>query len=226
MKPVIIYGNGTVAEVVYYFMHNDSCVEVAAFTIDKTFKNGDTFFDLPLVDFDELESLYPPDAYAMFIAVGYHDMNALRATRLAEARAKGYEIASYVHPDAGIPQNLKYGENCFIMNQVHIQPYVELGDNVFVWSGAHIGHHCKIGHHCWLASGANIAGRVTVGNCCLFAVGATVGNRVTIGNHCFLGANTLLSKDLTDEQVLIAESTKPFRLNSRQFFKLSPFSKM
>lgn len=226
MKPIVIFGTGTVAEVVYYFLQNDSDFEVAAFAIDKAYKNGDSFFNLPLIDFEHITSEFPPTDYAMFIAVGFSEMNALRTKRLAEARDKGYEIISYVHPAADLPKNCKYGDNCFIMNQVLIHPFVELGENVFVWSGAIIGHHSQIGNNTWIASGANIAGRVKVGENCLFAVNATVGNRVSIGNYAFLGANTLLTKNLADDQVLIAESTKPFRLTSQQFFKFSPFANL
>ena len=225
MKPIVLFGTGTVAEVVYYYMVNDSGLDVAAFAIDRAYKTGDSFFGLPLVEFERVAEHYPPEEYSMFIAVGYADMNALRAKRLAQAREKGYEIISYIHPEAGIPKDCKYGDNCFIMSRALIHPFVELGHNVFVWSGALIGHHSKIGDNCWIASCANIAGRVTVGENCLFAVNATVGNRATIGSHAFLGANTLLTKDLADKQVLVAESTKPFRLDSQQFFKFSPFSK-
>lgn len=226
MKPIVLFGTGPVAEVVYYFMKSDSALEVAAFTVDGAYKKDEVFCSLPLVDFERVTDFYPPDQYAMFIAVGYSHMNAFRAQRLADAREKGYEIISYIHPDSGMPGNCTYGENCFIMDKVLIHPFVDLGDNVFVWSGALIGHHSKIGDHCWIASCANIAGKVTVGASCLVAINATVGNGVTIGDKAFLGANTLLTRDLAEGQVLVAESTKPIRLNSQQFFRLSPFGKL
>jgi UDP-3-O-[3-hydroxymyristoyl] glucosamine N-acyltransferase len=110
------------------------------------------------------------------------------------------------------------------MNNVSIHPRVRLGNDVFVWSGAMIGHHSTIGDHCWLTSCANISGVVTVGRSCFFAVNATVAHNVVIGDECFIGANALVTKCAEDGQVFLAESTKPFRLNSHQFLRMSKFA--
>ncbi len=224
MNKVIIFGAGKIAEVIAYYFRNESDRTVAAFTVDRPFVKADTFDGLPLVPFDEIAQKYPPATHDMFVALGYQDMNRLRATKVREAKEKGYRLISYVNPDAGIPRDAVVGENCFIMRNALIHPRVRIGDNVFVWSGAMIGHHSVIGDHCWITSCANIAGAVTVGSNCFFAVNATVAHQVKIGNDCFIGANALVTRDVKDEQVLIAENTKPFRLNSRQFLAFSRFS--
>ncbi len=53
---------------------------------------------------------------------------------------------------------------------------------------------------------------------------ATVGNGVTVGKSCFIGANALVTQSTADDQVFITESTKPFRLTSRQFMRMSKFT--
>ncbi len=58
------------------------------------------------------------------------------------------------------------------------------------------------------------------------ALNATIGHSAEIGKECFLGANTLVTKKLEDGQVVIAESSKPIRLNSKQFLKMSTFSSL
>jgi sugar O-acyltransferase (sialic acid O-acetyltransferase NeuD family) len=160
----------------------------------------------------------------MFVCLGYHEMNALRARKVAEAKIKGYSLVSYVHPQSGVPDDFVHGENCFIMNNVMVHPFVRLGDNVFVWSGAMIGHHSVIGDHCWITSCANISGLVNIGRQCFLAVNATIGHGITIGNECFIGANALVTKCTEDNQVFIAESSKAYRLNSRAFLKMSNFT--
>jgi sugar O-acyltransferase (sialic acid O-acetyltransferase NeuD family) len=176
------------------------------------------------VPFDEITRRFPPHTHDMFVALGYQDMNALRADRCAQARELGYTLVSYVHPDSGLPVDCVHGDNCFIMNQVLIHPRVVLGNNVFVWSGAMVGHHSSIGDNCWLTSCANISGVVQTGRNCFFAVNATVGHGITLGDECFIGANALVTKNAHDGEVYVAESTKPFRLNSRQFLRMSKFS--
>jgi sugar O-acyltransferase (sialic acid O-acetyltransferase NeuD family) len=226
MKPIVLFGNGKIAEVLLYFFRQHSSFEVVAVTADRSHLSAQTWQGLPAIAFEEIEKHYPPDRHDMFVAVGYQELNALRARKCTEAKARGYALVSYVHPQSGVPQDCVHGENCFIMNNVSIHPRVRLGNNVFVWSGAMIGHHSTIGDHCWLTSGANISGVVTVGKSCFFAVNATVAHNVVIGDECFIGANALVTKCTEDGQVFLAENTKPFRLNSRQFLRMSKFTEL
>ena len=224
MKPIVLFGTGKIAEVVLYFLRHNSDRTVSACTVDRSFLPGPEWQGLPVIPFDDVAQSHPPADYDMFIALGYQEMNALRTAKCVEARSLGYTLASYVHPQSGLPSDCVHGDNCFIMNQTMIHPCVKLGDNVFVWSGAMIGHHSSIGDNCWLTSCANISGVVTVGENSFFAVNSTISNGVTLGKSCFIGANTLVTQSTCNDQVLITESTKPFRLNSHQFMRMSRFS--
>jgi sugar O-acyltransferase (sialic acid O-acetyltransferase NeuD family) len=225
-KEIIIFGIGKIADVIQSYMREESGLPVKAFTVDSKYVTGPDFTGLPVVAFEEIEKKYPPDKYSMFVALGYHDLNALREQKIKEAEAKGYEIISYIHPASGVPKDLVHGKNCFIMNNVCIHPRVKLGDDVFVWSGAMIGHHSTIGSHNWLTSSVNISGNVSVGNNCFFAVNSTIGHSVAIGNEVFIGANTLVIKNVEDGKVIIKESDKPIKLNSKQFLRMSSFSNL
>jgi len=224
MKPIVLFGTGKIAEVILYFLTHRSNRQVAACTVDRDYLPGSTWQGITVVPFDEITHRYPPETHDMFVALGYQDMNALRTGKCAEARQLGYTLASYVHPESGIPSDCVHGDNCFVMNQVLIHPKVRLGNNVFVWSGSMVGHHSSIGDNCWLTSCTNISGGVDVGSNCFFAVNSTVGNSIHIGENCFIGANALVIKSTEDGQVFIAESSKPQRLNSRQFLRMSRFS--
>jgi sugar O-acyltransferase (sialic acid O-acetyltransferase NeuD family) len=225
-KDIVIFGAGKIAEVVYYYAKEECGLNVHAFCVDQQFKNSDSFQGLPLVAFENVNEIYPSSDYGMFVAVGYQDLNALRETRCNDALAKGYELVSVISPLANLPKNVITGWNCFIMPPAIIHPFVEIGNNVFVWSGAMLGHHTKIGHHNWITSSANIGGTTEIGSNCFLAMNATIGNSVKIGDRCFLGANTLVVKDLEHEQVVISESSKPIRLNSKQFLRFSSFSNL
>ncbi len=224
MKDIVIFGVGKIADVIQFYMREDSGLSVKAFTVHEKYITTPEFNGLPVVPFETLEQNYPPEKYDVFVAVGYHCMNATRADFIKQVEAKGYSTISYIHPDSSAPKDLVHGKNCFIMNNVCIHPRVTLGDNVFVWSGAMIGHHSKIGNDCWLTSSCSISGNVTIGNNAFLAVNATVGHSVTIGNSCFLGANTLVTKNLENDKVVISESSKPIKLNSAQFLRFSNFA--
>lgn len=226
MKPIILFGTGKIAEVILYFFTHHSDRKIVACSVDRDYLPGSEWCGIPTVPFDEITRSHPPETHDMFVALGYQDLNVLRTNKCAEARQLGYSLVSYVHPDSGLPTDCIYGDNCFIMNQVHIHPRVKLGDNVFVWSGAMIGHHSSIGDNCWLTSCANISGVVTMGKNCFLAVNATIANGIAIGDDNFIGANALVIKTTQPGEVYVEESTKPFRLNSRQFLRFSRFSEL
>lgn len=226
MKKLIIFGAGKIADVVFYYAKNECGFDVAAFTVDRQYINENEFNGLPIVPFEEITEKYPPSEYDMFIALGYHDMNSLRERKYHESRDKGYEIISVISPNCKLPENVKYGKNCFIMPPALIHPCVEIGNNVFIFSGAMIGHHSKIGDNCWLTSCTNISGVVTVGKNCFFAVNSTVGHAVKVGDECFIGANALVTKCLDSKKVVIVQTTPVFQLESDKFLKISRFSEL
>lgn len=227
MKEIVIFGTGKIAEVIYYYAHHECGFKVAAFTTDAAYlpDEGD-FLGKTVVAFHEVENHYPPTQYDLFVAVGYHDLNKLRETKCQEARDKGYKLVSIVPASANLPSNVVYGDNCFIMPPSLIHPCVTIGNNVFVWNGAMIGHHSVIGDNCWLTSNCNLGGNVKVGQQTFIAINATITHSVIIGDQCFIGANTLVTKKLENEKVVIVESSKPIKVNSKQFLKFSSFSSL
>jgi len=225
-KGLLIFGTGKIAEVIYYYATEECGYKVAAFTIDEQYRTGNTFLGLPVIPFHEIEKLYPPVEYDMFVALGYHDINALRENKCKEAIARGYHLASIVSPNTHVPKNVTIGHNVFIMPPSIIHPCVKIGNNVFVWSGSVVGHHSHIKDNCWLTSGCNVSGNVVMGENTFVAINATIGHSVIMGRDCFVGANALIIKNAQDGQVFIAESTKPLKVNSKQFLKFSNFSSL
>jgi sugar O-acyltransferase (sialic acid O-acetyltransferase NeuD family) len=226
MKKIIVFGTGKIADVISYYLQEESEFEIVAFTVNKEYVKSDTFNNLPVVAFEDIEKHYSPKEYAMFVAIGYHDLNAVRASKIEETKAKKYKLISYIHPQSGVPKDLIVGQNCFIMNHVMIHPRVKMGDNNFVWSGTVIGHHSEIGNNNWFTSGVNIAGNVLIGKNNFFAINSTIGHSVSIENKCFFGANTLITKNVKSGSVFIEPSTKLFRLNSKQFLRMSKFTNL
>jgi len=156
MEKVVIFGTSIMAEVVYYYLAKDSAYEVVAFTADRDFIKEKEFFNLPVVPFEDVESIYPPDRFKMFIAVGYQKINKVRAKKYEEAKEKGYTLISYVSPKAMVWDNVEIGDNCFIFESNVIQPCVKIGNDVIIWSGNHIGHHGSIGDHVYIASRSHL----------------------------------------------------------------------
>jgi sugar O-acyltransferase (sialic acid O-acetyltransferase NeuD family) len=221
MSKVIIFGCGKIAEEAYYYLTNDSEHQIVAFTVDPAYLTQTMKFGKPVVSFEEIEQQCPPTEYAMFIALGYHDLNRLRAARCAQARAKGYRLVSYVCSRSSNFGKCEIGDNCFILENVVIQPGAKIGRNVFLWSGNHVGHHAAIGDHCYLSGQVIVSGSTTIEPFCYIGVNATIGHEITIGQSSFIGAGALITKNAPAKSVYIVPETARYRLDSESFMKLT-----
>jgi sugar O-acyltransferase (sialic acid O-acetyltransferase NeuD family) len=218
-KPMFIFGAGKIAEAVTYFYDRDSEYAIAGYICDEPYVSSNTFLGKPLNGLSEVSALYPPDRYAVAVAVGYQGINQLRTTKFDYFKALGYSFASYISPF--VKGNFTIGENTVVMDHAMIQPRVSLGNDVLVWGGSMIGHHAVIGDHCWLTGGCMIGGAATLGTGTFVGLGAIVGQEVNVGEKCMLGASTLTTKNIGNGVVLIAPPTEPHRLNSDQFTRMS-----
>jgi UDP-3-O-[3-hydroxymyristoyl] glucosamine N-acyltransferase len=96
------------------------------------------------------------------------------------------------------------GDNCFILEDNTIQPFVKIGNNVTLWSGNHIGHDATIEDHCFLASQIVVSGRVRIGESCFIGVNATLRNSITIAPRTLIGAGAVIMKDTEEGGVYLA----------------------
>jgi sugar O-acyltransferase (sialic acid O-acetyltransferase NeuD family) len=208
---VLIFGAGSFAEVVYYYLTKDSPFEVVAFTVDEKYITEKEKFGLPVVPFEKIEDVYPPDKFKMFVAIAYRNLNKIRAHKYREAKEKGYELISYICSKAIVWDNVEVGDNCFIFEANVIQPFVKIGNDVIIWSGNHIGHHTTIGDHCFIASHAVISGHVKIEPYCFLGVNATIRDGITIAKECLIGADALIIKDTQERGVYAGHPAKLLR---------------
>jgi sugar O-acyltransferase (sialic acid O-acetyltransferase NeuD family) len=220
VKPLIIFGAGEQAEVAHYYFVHDVGVPVRAFTVDPEFVGDGTFVDLPVLPFSEIERHFAPEEHDLFVALGYTRLNALRAERCAQAKAKNYRLASYVSRRASIWPGLEVGENCFILEDNTIQPFVRIGNNVTLWSGNHVGHHSRIGDNCFVTSHVVISGGVSVGDNCFLGVNATIRDHISIGRFSVIGAGALITADVPEHGVMIQAGAELSKVPSSRLRKL------
>lgn len=219
---IVMFGAGKVADVVYRHITHAGTHDVVAFTTDAHHvPSGGTFHGKPVVAFEDVEKRYPPAQYGMLVAIGYHDLNAVRRAKYEAAKTKGYRLSSYVSPRAGAGDWLRAGENCIILDNATIEPGVVLGNNVVVWSNVLVGHHTTIDDHCWIAGQAVFGGSAHLGEGSFVGLGAIVGHEVELGPQTMLGAGALVTKCAEPKSVFVAKNTELFRLDSEKFLKIS-----
>jgi sugar O-acyltransferase (sialic acid O-acetyltransferase NeuD family) len=205
MAKLVIFGAGDIARLAHYYFSRDSEHEVVAFTVDRQYRNADTFLDLPLVSFEDVANSYPPGEHKMFVALSYARMNKLREEKYRQTKDNGYELVSYVSSRCSFLTDQPVGDNCFILEDNTIQPFVKIGNNVTLWSGNHIGHDAVIEDHCFLASHIVVSGHVRIGNNCFIGVNATLRNSITIAPETLIGAGAVIMKDTVAKGVYLPQ---------------------
>jgi sugar O-acyltransferase (sialic acid O-acetyltransferase NeuD family) len=203
MSKIVIFGTGDIGRLAHYYFTRDSEHEVVGFTVDRKYREGETYLDLPVVDFEEVAKQYPPEEFRMFVAVSYIGMNRVRAEKFARAREMGYRMESYVSSRCSYLSEHSVGENCFILEDNTIQPFVKIGENVTLWSGNHIGHDAVIEDHVFITSHVVVSGYVRIQPYCFIGVNATLRNSITIAPATLIGGGSVIMKDTVEKGVYV-----------------------
>ncbi len=213
MKKVIIFGTGEIGAIAHYYFTHDSEYIIEAFTVDDDFFKEEIYCDLPVIKFSEIEKVYPPEYFDMFIALSYSGLNTLRENKYLQSKEKGYTLVSYISSKATVWPDLLHGDNCFILENNTIQPFAKIGNNVTLWSGNHIGHHSEIGNNCFITSHVVISGGVKVDNNCFIGVNSTIRDHVHIGKSSIIGAGAWINKNTHDGEVYISKPTPHYNIS-------------
>lgn len=216
MAKIVVFGAGDIARLAHFYFSTDSEHDVVAFAVDAAYRKADSFAGLPLIDFDRVVERYPPSLFKMFVALSYAKMNDVRAAKYAHAKAIGYELVSYVSSRCSYLAADPPGDNCFILEDNTVQPFVRIGNNVTLWSGNHIGHDSTIDDHCFISSHVVVSGHVHVQPHCFIGVNATLRNAITIGEYSLIGAGAVIMKDTAARSVYVGSRTRSFDKSSDQ----------
>lgn len=219
-KKLVIVGAGETGNLAHYYFENDSDYAVVAFSEEQQYLSSDEFQGLPVVPFEQIESKYPPSEYEAFVASGSAELSKLRTRLYLECKKKGYKMASYISTHAFIGKNVEFGDNCFILEDNTIQPFVKIGNNVTMWSGNHVGHQSSIGDHCFITSHVVISGFVNIGRNCFIGVNSSIANNLEIGDYCLIGLGSIVPKSLESYSIVKAPYAKKQIIDTKQFCHL------
>ncbi len=216
---VVIFGTGSFAQVVRFYLDHDSEYEVIGFTASKDAISASTIQGLPVVPYEGVEKEFPPDQYSMFVAVGYTKFNQVRERICVDAKARGYTLITYICSKANFWEETIIGENVFIFEGNTVQPFTKIGNGSILWSGNHIGHHSIIGEYCFISSHVVISGHCNIGSHSFLGVNATISDSVNIGQRNLIGPGALIQKDTEDDEAYFSERARKYPKGSGRFFQ-------
>lgn len=206
-----IYGTTDLAENLFYLLAEDG-IEITAFVVERkyisdaykiiSFKNE--IRKLPVIPFEELETHYEKEEIAVYLCIGYTNMNRARREKFTDIKKHGYRIENYIHKTACVETD-KLGEGNLIFEQAYVGMYAEMGNGNIVYPKALIAHHTKVGDFNYFAISTSVAGHVTISDENFFGNHSATKDKITIGNGNLIGANAYVQHDLSDENVMVPE---------------------
>lgn len=211
MAKVIIFGLNDFAELAHYYLEHDSEHEVVAFSVNREYTpESKEFMGLPIIEFEIMEDHYPPNDFHLFAPMAPSNMNKTRENVYLQAKEKGYDFISYISSKATVLTD-KIGDNCFILEDNTIQPFVEIGNNVILWSGNHIGHHSKIADHVMFTSHVVLSGHCIVESYVTIGVNATIRDNIRINEGTFVGMACSIIKNTEPWMIYLGNPGKPIK---------------
>lgn len=187
------------ARLVYFYFSREQSREVAGFTVDREYNPRKPFCGLEVVDFEDAPSWFPPSDYDMFIAIGPSKMNSLREQKVLCAKRLGYELATYVSPNAICESPL--GPNSLVADFAVVNPFVKLGENNFIFESVVISNESEVGNNCYISPRAAVGTFSKVGDNSFLGTACVVNTRVLLGKSSLIGATCYISTDTEEQSV-------------------------
>lgn len=219
-KELVIIGAGETAMLAYEYFTYDSVYKVVAFAVEKNHLEQENLYNLPVIDLENIHSEYPSESVELFVAISSGKLNRNRTNMYLKLKALGYKFASYISSKAFVWRNVEIGENCFILEDNTLQPFVKIGDNVTFWSGNHIGHRTVIGDHCFISSHCVISGFCEIGKSSFLGVNCTLEDHVKIAEDNFIGAGALIQKETEPKAFHQEKQTEISKINTHRLFRI------
>lgn len=219
---LIIYGIGETADIAYEYFTYDSDYEVIAFTVDKEYLQSSAHNGLPVIDFADIDKLYPASEYEIFAASTYNKLNRVRTKMYKAAKMKGYKCANYVSSKAFVWRNVVIGENVFILENNVIQHLVSIGNNVILWSGNHIGHRTIINDNVYISSHCVVSGFCEIGESSFLGVNSTFNDNIKVAKDNIIGSGAVVVKNTEIGKVMVGAPARSANKSSYEAFNVLP----
>ena len=202
MSKVIVYGAGTFSEIFYHEACMFGAIEIVAFTVDRAYLDSSEFCGLPVLAFEEVKTVFPPDEFDMVVVTSPRRLRTRKEMYL-KAKALGYNLANYISPRAIIEPGVRMGDNNIIFSDAFIGHHTVLGNDNIIRQKVYLGHQSEVGDHNVIVAGCTLGGESRIGDLSFFGLGTVGRDRVRYGDEVFVGLGSVVTKDVADYATVI-----------------------
>ena len=128
-----------------------------------------------------------------FIAIG---SNTTRHKWQQTLLANGHKVATLIHPNACVAQDVVIGQGTLILAGCVINILSEIGDGCIINTGATVDHDCSLGEFSHLAPGVSLAGAVKLGVEVFIGIGSNIIQCLSIGDKSTIGAGSTVLQNI------------------------------
>lgn len=145
-----------------------------------------------------------------YFAWGIHIIakNHLTASLFENLNIPDNRWATIVHKSAFVDQSVILDPGVFVMYNAYIAPRTRIGRCTMVKANTNIGHDVKIGAISHVAMGSTIVSCSSIGYCSDIAIGASMLAHTSIGDYSMLGAASLLTHDIPNEEIWVGSPAR------------------
>jgi acetyltransferase-like isoleucine patch superfamily enzyme len=219
-RRLLLYGNGPHTRAIYGYVHD--LPALSGFIVDDhVVHQRPAIGDFPVTPLSRAVAEFPPDEYAVLVALGYRDFNDLRRDRTQALRQLGYRTLSYIDPSVRLPRTFSVEENCIVIDHASLNDGVTIQEGTFVSCGAMVGHDSILEPYSWVGPGAALAGGVTIGQASILGLNCSVKQNTRLGHHTLVFPNTFVNADTRPYDVIASGAGKRLAFDSRRLMKLA-----
>lgn len=208
-KSLFIFGAGGFAKEIYWLIREINSTaptyEVKGFIDQQAHQDGLTIGREVLPIVAEHDSELQSGQYCFALGIGNPLVGASVTARFAQ-----FDWPNLIHPSFLFHrETIKFGLGNVVTAGCVFTVDIQVGSfNIFNLHTT-VGHDVKIGSNNVLNPGVHISGGVVIGDQNLFGTNCSVLQGLEIENRCVVGANALVTKNVTENSVVVGVPAKP-----------------
>lgn len=173
-------------------------------------KKGGEFFGHPILGgVEKVSELARDDVGFVNLITG---STTARYETSRDIVAAGGQLANFIHPSINLEMT-RLGVGLYLQESVVLQAGVEIGDNTSIHMGALIGHESVVGSSVFIAHAVSVSGCCRIGEGTFIGTNASILPRVSIGKWATIGAGTVVTRDVSDYEVVVGNPGRVIKTN-------------
>lgn len=207
MKQLLIFGKGTFARLMHYYIDRYFECKPSAFVVDKPYVDGESFDGLPLLDTETAVERFEPSQTGVILALGYKEMNNVRKRMYVFFKTRGYSLPNFIHPSV-LSEASSIGDGNLILEGAVLSPFSKIGDGNIIWNGCLVAHDVRVGSFNTLCGGSLLAGFSEVADNCFIGARAVLRDFAKVASYTFVGASSYINEDTAEKSVYLPPKSK------------------